>query len=48
MKLITNSQRILEELFNQDFADSEAYSDESQYFEFFFSKEYFEKFRIER
>lgn len=38
MKLITNGQRILAELFKQDFADSEAYSDESQYFEFFSAK----------
>ncbi len=38
MKLITNSQRILAELFKQDFADNEIYSDESQYFEFFSAK----------
>ena len=36
--IITNSQRILAELFKQDFADNEIYSDESQYFEFFSAK----------
>lgn len=35
MKLTTNSQRILSELFKQDFAENGTYLDESQYFEFF-------------
>ena len=38
MKLATNSQRILEELFQQDFADNVVYTDQSQYFEFFSTK----------
>lgn len=38
MKLATNSQRILEELFQQDFADNVVYTDQSQYFEFFLQK----------
>lgn len=39
MKLITNSQRILAELFNQDFCDNASFTDESQFFEFFASKQ---------
>lgn len=39
MKLTTNAQRILNELFQQDFADNGSYSDESQYFEVFSSKQ---------
>ena len=38
MKLTTNAQRILNELFQQDFADNGSYADESQYFEVFSSK----------
>ena len=38
MKLTTNSQRILSELFQQDFADNVVYTDQSQYFEFFATK----------
>lgn len=38
MKLTTNSQRILSELFRQDFIDNGVYSDEAKYFEFFASK----------
>ena len=38
MKLTTNSQRILAELFQQDFADNGIYADQSQYFEFFSTK----------
>lgn len=38
MKLVANSQRILSELFNQDFKDTESYSDEAQFFEFFAAK----------
>lgn len=32
MRLTTNAQRILNELFQQDFADNGSYADESQYF----------------
>lgn len=39
MKLTTNAQRILNELFQQDFADNGSYADESQYFEVFSSKQ---------
>ena len=39
MKLTTNSQRILAEMVRQDFDDTEVYSDESQFFEFFASKQ---------
>ncbi|MGN0856519.1 MAG: AIPR family protein [Candidatus Spyradenecus sp.] len=39
MKLTTNAQRILNELFQQDFTDNGSYTDESQYFEFFVSKQ---------
>lgn len=39
MKLTTNVQRILNELFQQDFADNGSYADESQYFEVFSSKQ---------
>lgn len=39
MKLITNSQRILAELFNQDFSDNGSFTDEAQFFEFFASKQ---------
>lgn len=38
MKLITNGQRILAELFKQDFDDNGVFSDEAQYFEFFSAK----------
>ena len=48
MKLATNSQRILEELFQQDFADNVVYTDQSQYFEFFSTKKHFEECGIER
>lgn len=43
MKLTTNSQRILAEMVKQDFADTEAYSDEAQFFEFFASKQIMKK-----
>ena len=39
MRLTTNAQRILNELFQQDFADNGSYADESQYFEIFSSKQ---------
>lgn len=39
MKLTTNAQRILNELFQQDFADNCSYADECQYFEVFASKQ---------
>ena len=39
MKLTTNAQRILNELFQQDFADNGSYADKSQYFEVFSSKQ---------
>ena len=39
MKLTTNAQRILNELFQQNFADNGSYADESQYFEVFSSKQ---------
>ncbi len=35
MKLSTNCQRILDELFKQEFNNNGVYSDESQFFEFF-------------
>jgi len=38
MNLETNGQRILAELFKQDFADNGVYSSEAQYFEFFSAK----------
>lgn len=39
MKLTTNSQRILAEMVKQDFIDTEAYSDEAQFFDFFAAKQ---------
>lgn len=39
MRLTTNAQRILNELFQQNFADNGSYADESQYFEIFSSKQ---------
>lgn len=39
MKLTTNAQRILNELFQQDFSDNGSYAEESQYFEVFSSKQ---------
>lgn len=39
MRLTTNAQRILNELFQQNFADNGSYADESQYFEVFSSKQ---------
>ena len=39
MKLTTNSQRILAEMVKQDFDDTEAYSDEAQFFDFFAAKQ---------
>lgn len=38
MKLVTNSQRILDELFRQDFIDNNTYPDEARFFEFFSTK----------
>ena len=43
MKLTTNSQRILTEMVNQEFVDTEVYSDEAQFFEFFASKQIMKK-----
>lgn len=43
MKLTTNSQRILAEMVKQEFSDTEAYSDEAQFFEFFASKQIVKK-----
>lgn len=37
MKLTTNSQRILQELFKQEYRDNETFTDEAQYFELFAS-----------
>lgn len=39
MKLKTNAQRILDELFQQDFSDNGSYAEENQYFEVFSSKQ---------
>lgn len=39
MKLTTNAQRILNELFQQDFSDNDSYAEESQYFEVFSSRQ---------
>lgn len=43
MKLTTNSQRILAEMVEQDFVDTESYSDKAQFFEFFASKQIMKK-----
>ena len=44
MNLITNRQRILYELFKQDFDESVGFADESQFFEFFAAKQILKKF----
>lgn len=43
MKFTMNSQRILAEMVQQDFADTEVYTDLSQFFEFFSSKHIMKK-----
>ena len=43
MKFTTNSQRILAELVKQEYNDTEEYSDEAQFFEFYVSKQIMKK-----